>query len=230
VAKVKPAFPFAPAVTPVREVSVTEVGFSFAVPALPDHLIARLPGVEDGTPEKIVLHRFVAIDHEPFAFPLNVGEVTLLPEALHPARLSLAFTTTDDPPPVLRPGANLSDPVIELQDTVPVALTAGEPANALPPLDAIAVTTGNTTARTAMATIRRETDIGFLPSVQLGAIDVVGFPPSADSLCVTMARTPPRVNQPEYCSQLLLHKFLQHLLHEFCGPTLSESLSFAPPP
>jgi hypothetical protein len=121
--KVKPALPFAPDETPVSEVSVSVVGFSFAVPALPDHLVARLPDVENGPPEKAAAHLLVPIDHEPLALPLKIGEVTLLPEALHPESTSLAFTITDAPPMTVRPGENLSFPVTELHETFPVAFT-----------------------------------------------------------------------------------------------------------
>lgn len=114
----------------MSEVNESELGLTFAKPALADHLMRRDPDAE------LVLFRIeqllVGRLRLPFAFPEKPDEVTLVPVASHPSNMSLTLMVSTEPPVRFKAGPSLSEPETELQETVPVALTGGAPAEAVP--------------------------------------------------------------------------------------------------
>jgi hypothetical protein len=174
-----------PMATPVSDERATVVGFSFAIPALPVHLMATFPDVVNGEP-KTAPHLLVINDHEPFPFPVKVEVVTLLdPSSLQPPSASFTLTDTDDPPTLVSPGENLSDPVAVLQETVPVPSTGGPPADAVPTLASVTVATGNAITRAkrrSAVTYNRPSAVPtYLPPVR-NLSSVLSSPTTQESL------------------------------------------------
>jgi hypothetical protein len=112
----------------VTVVNATVVGFSLAVPALPDHLTSNAPLTGLG-PDR-ALQLLVLQLKLPFALPVNPTEVTLLPVAVHPPSVTLTAAVSMDAPLFVSAGANLSKPVADVHETVPVASTGGVTADA----------------------------------------------------------------------------------------------------
>jgi hypothetical protein len=126
---VNPTLPSAPEVVPVIKARVSVLGFTLAFFILAVQWMEREPDTDWGprNAEQLLEDQEIV----PRALPLKFVVVTLLPALeSQPWRTTLTVAVSDLPPAEVSGGLNFTTPVPPVHDTVPVAVTGGEPAEA----------------------------------------------------------------------------------------------------